>query len=1254
MASKMSRRGIIATLLALALLPPCVAPVSSLAEEEATEPATAETAIAQEADETTAEAEAAIAQETDDTAATAKAAKGGVSPQANMGWYQGHVEGASYTLNNKEEMLGLAELVNNEIENFSNNTITLGTDIIGLSTEPIGTKDYPFAGTFDGGGKTLSNLSITLPQGRTDGRSYVGLFGKTAAGSLIKNLNIDAGTLSVAESRANGERILYVGAVAGYAGGDIEDCTSSMELKVSSNRALGNDEGIIRYVGGLAGYIAGDMKRCVHDGDLYINSASDITEDIRYLIGEVGGLAGGQGDILDPATLPQSEECVNSGNLIFSVTGDGGRDRFGAQLYSVSYAVGGIIGQTSGTVSNCTNSGIVNTSGGTAENPKAGRGAGSCGGIVGSLRGIAFKQSSDSQINTNSSMLDTAYRYYVSHGGVDGAPSSYPRTAGVYDCANTGDVIGLAAVGGIVGNGGSFTEIEGCTNKATVKGCRWNKPFAGGIAGNIQGNVRYCYNRGAIHSVTGGGYFCAGIAGGLWTPNTALTADEYRAPTTEMAGCYTTGRIYTDSAGFRTGILAGENEGFIHDNAYLSGLSVDGKIVDTDTGTVKANAELTTAKLKGSEGIGLLNAYAAGKGGWKVCYLPDADAQAAVNGGYPVLVRSDDAHGNLSISGATTPAVAQGTVTPAAYSAVSDPIPQIAITKDGGSEKLIQNADFRVEPQAGARDVTIGGADTTPYTATIIGIGKYTGTLGTFSYGIDKAEISTCTIVSDAVLFDWERQSPVGRTKLIDAAGNEVPAEQYEVSDLYDDNPNGIGSTKPVNVNPNGVTDLRYYDYKNAHGANYKYDVRVTATTAAIANYKGETVQPAFRIKWASMVAQLPTDDPHYDPNQPESVVYGDVVWQGKSWNFIKAMRDTSGDTIQIEYTGRPIKPTARSVTYLGRPLRLATDYSYQSNPLDYDYKYIYGNPNPEQTGGVSYEPTDVTPAGQPSCMTVRFTNGGNFDNYTNVFFRIVPADIGAAAASMPAQNYTGQAHTPRPQIVWNGMALTEGKDYTVSGLTYASNIAAGTATAGFTISGMGNFKGSKQMSAAFAIAPKDIAQETISVTVADCEWTGKARQPVPRISFAGAQLAEGEDYTISDLKYGANKAIGKATVSFSVNGAGSYAGTQAKSVSFIIHPARTKIQKLVVGKKSLTVSFKKSAAAQKVTGYQLRYRAKGTSKWKTVSVAGSKNSAKLKSLKRGARYEVQVCAVKKIKSGASKGTYSSQWSASKLSRKIK
>ncbi|MDR2163665.1 MAG: fibronectin type III domain-containing protein [Clostridiales Family XIII bacterium] len=953
--------------------------------------------------------------------ARAWADHGDISSLADASWYD--KAKSEYTLTSNSQMEGLAQIINSGADDFKGKVVKLGANLINLTIPPIGTESRPFAGIFDGDGHTITNLTLSpVP------KTYAGLFGRTAAGSAIKNLGIEGGELSIAENNASGSQVRYVGALVGYAGGNIENCSSSMDVSVSSKLALGKHQGIIRNVGGLAGYISGDMKDCSHSGDMMIASSSDINADVRFLIGEVGGLSGAQGDVTDCSKLPVTEDCTNYGDFIFDIAGSGGVDRFGERLYAVSFAVGGIVGQASGIVRGCTNRGIINTSNGSVAKPESGRGANRTGGIVGDLRGNTFEQNNEALV-TNVSEKDPGFIHFKNNGGAANAPSSYPQKAGVYDCANTGVVVGLAMVGGIVGNAGTFTEIEGCSNTGDVKGCRWNKPFTGGIGGAVQGDIRYCFSRGDIYSVTGGGYFCAGIAGGLWSLNTSSTPDNDIVPVNEMTGCYVSGIIYTSAAGYRTGFLAGENDGYIHDNVY-SAYSQDDKVIDSDRGTAANNSKLTIADLKAGKGIGLLNAYAAGAGGWRIFYLPDLNN---INGGYPALSREFNTSGtDINVRAAT---VMRGAI----YSVAIDPVPLIEI------EGLVQNADFYVVPQGQTKGVSPGGTD---YHARVYGMGRYSGQLAaTVPYKIIKAGISDCTIVAASATFNWGVQAPHW-VKVIDASGSEVNPSEYSWRTLYDQ------SKGTIPVQSGG--SYHYYDYTYSHGDVYKYDIEVTATSN---RYEGTAIQAAFRILPKSLAS---TDD---SGTGDASVRYGAVTWGGREWDFKTALNDTSGNHVKIAYTGQPIKPTVKSITYLNRELRLAPSDWYKS-PYDYDYLYIYGNPNPVESNQSSVYPIDVTPQDKPACMTVRYLSSSSFRNYINVFFQIVPASIANVTAKPIGDKvYTGRSIEPEVKLTYNGVTLKKGTDYS---LAYRDNRIPGKAT--ITVTGKGNYTGVKTLY--FKISP--------------------------------------------------------------------------------------------------------------------------------------------------------------------------------------
>jgi hypothetical protein len=175
-------------------------------------------------------------------------------------------------------------------------------------------------------------------------------------------------------------------------------------------------------------------------------------------------------------------------------------------------------------------------------------------------------------------------------------------------------------------------------------------------------------------------------------------------------------------------------------------------------------------------------------------------------------------------------------------------------------------------------------------------------------------------------------------------------------------------------------------------------------------------------------------------------------------------------------------------------------------------------------------------------------------------------------------------------------------------------------------------------------LSPVSIAESiAVASKIADQTWTGKQIKPAVSISVSGKLLVANTDYQIS---YGANKFIGKGSVT--VTGKGAYTG--AKTLTFKIVPKKNSMKKIAVGKKSAKVSFNKVSSAQKVTGYQVQYRQKGTSTWKIKTVSAKKSSVTIKGLKKGKQYQFRVRAYKTV----AKVKYEAPWSAAKTSKKIK
>ena len=172
----------------------------------------------------------------------------------------------------------------------------------------------------------------------------------------------------------------------------------------------------------------------------------------------------------------------------------------------------------------------------------------------------------------------------------------------------------------------------------------------------------------------------------------------------------------------------------------------------------------------------------------------------------------------------------------------------------------------------------------------------------------------------------------------------------------------------------------------------------------------------------------------------------------------------------------------------------------------------------------------------------------------------------------------------------------------------------------------------SSSSSTATAYSPTvTVSTATVKLAKTSYTYNGKAKKPaVKSVTLADGTTVPASCYTVS---YKGNKAIGtaKAVITFK-NG---YEGSVTKS--FTIKPATTKVKSAKstsAGK--LTVKMAKKSGGVK---YQVRYKAKGAKKWKTVTVKGT--TAKIKKLKSGKKYQVQVRTYKKV----SGKTYTSAWS---------
>ena len=184
-----------------------------------------------------------------------------------------------------------------------------------LSWVPIGNSKYQYFGTFDGNGKTISNLYINATSDYN-----TGFFGDADAGSL-KNITFD-------NARVNNTSPNHTGILAGFAGACmIENIKTSANCSVEGNMLTG----------GIAGMAEGNISNCENHaavkgtdmvggffGD-YISRDNSITSCANYGVvtgtgNNVGGMVGhfGSGTIQNSANYGVITGTAFVGNLIGS------------------------------------------------------------------------------------------------------------------------------------------------------------------------------------------------------------------------------------------------------------------------------------------------------------------------------------------------------------------------------------------------------------------------------------------------------------------------------------------------------------------------------------------------------------------------------------------------------------------------------------------------------------------------------------------------------------------------------------------------------------------------------------------------------------------------------------------------------------------------------------------------------------------------------------------------------------------------
>ena len=220
----------------------------------------------------------------------------------------------SYTVTSADGLMNIAELVNGGKTDI-NITLDKNIDLTGKDWTPIGTSfKNSYTGTFDGGGHTITGLTVTTND------KYAGLFGYIGNAGTVKNVVME-GVLITSNNGSS-----QAGGVAGFSRGTIENCSVS-----------GSVSGTV-YVGGVVGaQWGGSITGC--------SSSATVKGTV-----DVGGVAG---QTNSNATMTA---CYATGNMILEIASQNNIDVGGAVGFNggsrilACYATGNVTSTGSSTV----------------------------------------------------------------------------------------------------------------------------------------------------------------------------------------------------------------------------------------------------------------------------------------------------------------------------------------------------------------------------------------------------------------------------------------------------------------------------------------------------------------------------------------------------------------------------------------------------------------------------------------------------------------------------------------------------------------------------------------------------------------------------------------------------------------------------------------------------------------------------------------------------------------------------------------
>ncbi|MCR5539965.1 MAG: MBG domain-containing protein [Ruminococcus sp.] len=432
------------------------------------------------------------------------------------------------------------------------------------------------------------------------------------------------------------------------------------------------------------------------------------------------------------------------------------------------------------------------------------------------------------------------------------------------------------------------------------------------------------------------------------------------------------------------------------------------------------------------------------------------------------------------------------------------------VTVKDGSKTLTSGTDYTV---AYSNNTNVGTA-----TVTITGKGNYSGTKSaTYTISSSTKAISTCTVTLGTTSYTYDGTAKQPTVTVKDGSKTLTKGTDYTV--VYSANTNA--GTASVTIKGAG-------SYTGSVVKNFTISAKsVSGLTMTLSQtsytYDGTAKKPTVTVKDGSKTLTSGTD---------YTVAYSNNTNVGTATVTITGKGNYSGTKSATYTISSATKAISTCTVTLG-----TTSYTYDGTAKQPAVTVKDGSKT--LTKGTDY--TVVYSANtNAGTASVTIKGAGSYTGSVVKNFTINAKSVSGLTITLSQTSYTydGTAKKPTVTVKDGSKTLTSGTDYTV---TYSNNTNVGTATV--TITGKGNYSGTKSATYTISSATKAISTCTVTLDTTSYTYDGTAKQPAVTVKDGSKTLTKGTDYTVV---YSANTNAGTASVT--IKGAGSYTGSVVKN----------------------------------------------------------------------------------------------------------